>query len=201
MKPLEETRRDANAVPLRVPQRVVVVGTSGSGKTTLAGELARRWGMPHVELDALHWEPNWTEAPLDVFRQRVEAAIEAPRWVVDGNYSKLRNLVWTRAELLVWLDYSLPLVMGRLVQRTVRRCATQELLWNGNRERLRDHLCSRQSLLLWVLQTHRGRRKRFTAQLQLDEYRHLTVVRLPSPQATRDWLATAPPPVVTKEQP
>jgi adenylate kinase family enzyme len=184
----------------RVPQRVVVVGTSGSGKSTLARELARRWGLPHIEMDALNWEPNWVEAPLDVFRQRVEAAIEAPGWVVDGNYSKLRFLVWSRAELLVWLDYSLPLVLWRLLHRTLRRCLTQEELWNGNRERLLEQFCSRQSLLLWVLQTHRGRRKRFAAQLQQPEYRHLTVVRLCSPGAAKDWLATTSAAVGTKEQ-
>jgi adenylate kinase family enzyme len=175
---------------LRIPQRIAVVGTSGSGKTTLARELARQWDLPHIELDALHWGPNWTETPLALFRERVEAAIEAPRWVVDGNYSKLRNLVWRRAELLVWLDYALPVVMGRLVRRTLRRCATQEQLWSGNRERLRDHLLTRESILLWALQTHRSRRRRFAAQLQEPEYGHLEVVRLRSPRATRDWLAT-----------
>jgi adenylate kinase family enzyme len=185
---------------LWTPQRAVVVGTSGSGKTTLARALARRWGLPHIELDALHWGPNWTEAPLDLFRQQVEVAIEAPQWVVDGNYSKLRNLVWRRAELLVWLDYALPVVMWRLIHRTLRRCATQELLWSGNRERLRDHLFTRESLLLWVLQTHRSRRRRFTTQLREPDYHHLTVVRLSSPRATRAWLATALPPIDTEEQ-
>src|SRR5436853_4183216 len=108
---------EAEKEGLRVgpPQRLVVIGTSGSGKTPLAGEIARRLALPHVELDALHWEPNWTEAPLERFRQRVEAAILGDRWVVDGNYnSKVRDLVWSRAEVLVWLDYPLSLIMMRL---------------------------------------------------------------------------------------
>ncbi|WP_423226670.1 AAA family ATPase, partial [Candidatus Amarolinea aalborgensis] len=49
-------------------QRIVVVGTSGSGKTTLARRLALALGIPHIELDALHWEANWQEAPVEVFR-------------------------------------------------------------------------------------------------------------------------------------
>jgi adenylate kinase family enzyme len=183
-----------------LPQRIVVVGTSGSGKTTLARQLAQRCGLTYIELDALHWGPNWTEAPIELFQQHVEMAIEAPEWVVDGNYSKLRNLVWRRAELLVWLDYALPVVMGRLIYRTLRRCATQEVLWSGNRERLREQFFSRDSLLLWALQTHRSRRRRFATQLREPDYRHLTVVRHSSPRATQAWLATALSPIDTEEQ-
>ncbi len=52
-----------NPVPSGTPistlgQRIVVVGTTGSGKTTLAAQLALIAGCPHIELDALHWEPN-----------------------------------------------------------------------------------------------------------------------------------------------
>jgi adenylate kinase family enzyme len=144
------------------PQRVVVVGTSGSGKTTLAREIALRLSLPHVELDAVHWGPNWAEPPVELFRQRTEEALRGGRWVADGNYGKVRDLVWGRAEMLVWLDYALPLVMGRLVLRTLRRGFTQEELWNGNRERLRDML-TRESLLLWALQSHRRHRREYPA--------------------------------------
>lgn len=60
---------------LNCGQRISVVGTSGSGKTTLARQISQRLSIPHVELDALHWEPNWTEAPLDIFRKRVEQSL------------------------------------------------------------------------------------------------------------------------------
>jgi adenylate kinase family enzyme len=174
--------------PLQRPRRIVVVGTTGSGKTTLAGELARRLALPHVELDALHWEPNWTEAPLERFRQRTDEAIRGDGWVVDGNYSKVRDLVWGRAELLVWLDFPLPVIMGRLVRRIVRRVITQEELWNGNRERLRDHLFTRDSLLLWALQSYRRKRRTYPPLFTQPEYRHLAVVRFRSPRAAKEWL-------------
>ena len=48
----------ADSVP-----RIVVLGTTGSGKTTVARALAQGLTIPHVELDALRWDPNWTEAP------------------------------------------------------------------------------------------------------------------------------------------
>jgi len=66
--------------------RVSVVGSTGSGKTTFARELARILGVPHVELDALNWGPNWTMVDEGLFRGRVDAATSADGWVVDGNY-------------------------------------------------------------------------------------------------------------------
>ena len=44
-------------------RRVVVVGCSGAGKSTLATRIADVLGAPHIELDALHWGPDWT--PVD----------------------------------------------------------------------------------------------------------------------------------------
>ena len=64
-------------------------------------------------------------AETDVFRARVAAAIARPTWVADGNYSKVRDLVWARADTVVWLDYPLPVVVARLVRRTLTR------MWRG----------------------------------------------------------------------
>jgi len=169
-------------------QRIAVVGTTGSGKTTLAYRLAKLLGVAHVELDALHWGPNWTPPPIPVFRERIAQALRGDRWVVDGNYSRVRDIVWGRADTVVWLDYALPLIMGRLVWRTIRRIVTQEELWSGNREYLRAQL-SRDSILLWALQTYRRRRREYPALFEMPEYAHLAVVRLRSPRATDDWLS------------
>jgi hypothetical protein len=89
-------------------KRIVVVGTTSSGKSTLAERLANKLEHDFIELDALHWEPGWKDAPLDVFRERVETATRARAWVVAGNYSSARDIVWSRAEAVVWLDYPFP---------------------------------------------------------------------------------------------
>src|SRR5437879_13025455 len=86
----------------RRSDRVSVVGSTGSGKTTFARDLARRLGVPHVELDALNWGPSWTMVPVDVFKERVARAVEGDAWVIDGNYGGrgARDLVWPRADSL-----------------------------------------------------------------------------------------------------
>jgi len=118
-----------------IGKRISVVGTTGSGKTTFARELAQRLGVPHVELDALHWEPNWTEAPLEVFRARVDLALRGEAWVIDGNYSKVRDIIWSRADTVVWLDYALPIILWQLLKRTLKRVFIREELWGKNRRR------------------------------------------------------------------
>src|ERR1019366_5741404 len=79
--------------------RISVIGTSGSGKTTLARAIAEHLNIPHIELDALHWGPNWTSAQRDDFRNRVAAAIAAPAWVSCGNYRAVRDLVMVASRL------------------------------------------------------------------------------------------------------
>ncbi|MBK8988109.1 MAG: adenylate kinase [Chloroflexi bacterium] len=169
-------------------RRIVVVGTSGSGKTTCAQEIARRQGCPHIELDSLHWLPNWTPAPIESFRQQVTEALTAVTWVTDGNYSKVRDIVWGRADTLVWLDYPLPLIMWRLLRRGVRRVGRREPLWNGNQETWRGLFFSRDSLFLWALQTHQRHRREYPLLLTQPAYAHLRVHRLPTPRQTTRWL-------------
>ena len=174
-------------------KRIVVVGTTGAGKTTLARRLAQRLGVPHVELDAIYWGPDWTEATTEDFCARTAQALEGAAWVADGNYHKVRDIVWGRADTVVWLDYNLALIMYRLLRRTVRRVVTQEELWAGNRESLRTALLQRDSILLWALQTYKKRRRNYPELFRRPEYAHLRVVHLRSPRATASWLAGLPP--------
>lgn len=171
-------------------QRISVVGTTGSGKTTLARQISQCRQIPHIELDALHWGPNWTAASDQVFRARVAEALKGDCWVVDGNYSQVRGLVWSQADTVVFLDYSFWLVMSRLLRRTLQRSLKQEELWSGNREDIRQSFFSQNSILLWMLKTYDQNRKKYPILFQQPEYAHLSVVHLQSPQKTDEWLSS-----------
>lgn len=166
-----------------------MVGTSGSGKSTLAAALSARMGVPHVELDAIRHQPGWVELENGVMRERVREAVAAPAWVVDGNYSAVRDVVWPAADTLVWLDLPLGLTMLRLVRRTWRRWRTAEVLWNGNREVVLNHL-KWDGLFLWALRT-RGKLRRAYSQVG-HTHPHLRLVRLRTPAEVEAWLASAP---------
>lgn len=169
-------------------QRFAVIGTTGCGKTTTARQIAARRRIPQVELDALHWGPNWDSAPLRVFRARVREAVSGSAWVVDGNYSKVRDIVWPRAELLVWLDYPLAVVLRQLLLRTLRRTIWRTELWHGNRESALEAFFSPESILLWAVRTHRSHRAEYPRLFCQSQYAHLAVARLRSPGDARAWL-------------
>ena len=171
-------------------KRVAVVGVTSSGKSTLAEELAKRFGSDFIELDALNWEPNWQAAPLEVFRARVEKATEAEKWVVAGNYHVVRDLIWPKAEAVIWLDYPFLTVLWQLTRRNFKRWWTQELLWGTNYEPLWNHfkLWSKDSLYNWLFQTYWRRKHEYPLLFSQPEYRHLKVIRFKRPKETKKWL-------------
>jgi adenylate kinase family enzyme len=136
--------------------RVVVQGSSGSGKTTLAASLARVRGCRHLELDGLYQQANWTPLDLEEFRSRVRTFVEAPRWVVDGNYSHVRDILWPLATTIVIIDLPKRIVMARVIKRTFWRIIKRERLWNNNRESWRNALSTdpTRNIILWAWNSH-----------------------------------------------
>src|SRR5215216_1144560 len=94
--------------------RIVIIGRTGSGKTTLARELAAALGIPHVELDTLYFGQDFSTVPLSVLRERTRSAIAGDLWVTDGNKKAVRDLVWPRADTIIWLDYPFVVSLWRL---------------------------------------------------------------------------------------
>ena len=171
-------------------KRIVVVGTTSAGKSTLACQLAQKIGGDFIELDALHWEPNWVKAPDEVFRMRVETATHSKAWVVAGNYSVVRDVIWPRAEVIIWLDYPFHIVFSRLFTRTIRRSIFQEELWNGNRENFWMHLklWSEESLFHWLFKTYWRRKREYPLLFALPENTHLKIIHFRHPKETNKWL-------------
>jgi adenylate kinase family enzyme len=171
-------------------QRILVVGTSGSGKSTLAKELGARLQITHIELDSVYWQPGWKTLDDTEFLASVQQRIEQAggRWVIDGNYSAIRDHLLAQADTVIWLDYSLALILWRITVRTFRRVFGKQQLWNGNVETFRTQFLSKDSMFLWVLQTYQRRKKQYSELLASDQYPHIAFIRLQSPQQTSAWI-------------
>lgn len=165
-----------------------MVGNSGSGKTTLSLAIATALGTPVLELDSLFHQPGWTELPIEEFRARVSAFVAGDRWVVDGNYTAVQDLVWARADTVVWLDYGRWRVMRQVVGRTLRRLVTRKALWNDNRELLRNlaSLDPERSIIAWAWTRHPIYRQRYAAAAEL--HPELGFVRLSGPGEAQSLL-------------
>lgn len=165
--------------------RIVVIGTSGAGKTTLARKIAGRLGLPHIELDAINWQPGWRDLDRHdrpEFVRRVAQAIQAERWVADGNYASVRDVLWRGATHLVWLDYERPVIMARVIARSVYRATLGGELWfgTGNREHWHDFMRPSHPIR-WAWSTWRQRRRETEDRLRRPEFAHLAVFRLRRP--------------------
>ena len=171
--------------PGRAPRRILVAGTSGSGKTTLARRLSAVLDVPHTELDGLHHGPRWTPRPE--FEDDVRALAAGDAWVTEWQYRRVRPLLLGRAELLVWLDLPVAVVMWQVVRRTVRRRLERTVLWNGNVEPpLTTFLTDPDHIVRWAWRT-RHKLRGLDARLATDAP-HVRVVRLRSRRAVDRWL-------------
>jgi adenylate kinase family enzyme len=172
--------------------RIAIVGATGSGKTTLARKVTQRLGVPHIETDSVYWGPNWTPIPLEAFRHSMDMATQDECWVIDGNYSKVRDLVWGRADTLLWLDYPLPMVFCRLLRRSIPRIFSREELWNGNYETFRGMFLSRDSLFVWLFQSYARQKNAYPRLVTEPMFSHLAFVRLKSQRKADEWLEQLP---------
>jgi adenylate kinase family enzyme len=175
-------------------RRIAVVGVAGSGKSTFAAALAARLGRPRIDMDALHWLPNWVMVDLDLFRARVAEAAAGEAWVTDGNYGKARDCLWPRAEAIVWLDYHWTVIAPRLIGREIGLILSGREIHNGNRVTFRSQFLSRDSVILFALNQYRRHRPQLEPALARPEHAHLKLFRFRSPGEARRWLQSLPAP-------
>ncbi len=141
--------------------KFAVVGSSCAGKTTFSKEIAQKSGLIHIELDTIHWLPNWGERPEDDFRRIVDELTSKDAWVVDGGYTRLHDLTLGRANVIVWLNYSFIRVFYRAFIRTVKRAVTKEEIFSGCRGSFYVSFLTKDSILWWVMTTWKRKRIKY----------------------------------------
>ncbi len=174
-------------------RRVQVMGSSGSGKTTAGLRLAAALDVPHVELDALFFLPNWVERTNDDFRERVAEATSGEGWVVSGNQTRrVLDVVWPRADTVIWLDLPLRVTIPRQLARSWRRSRSRELLWGTNVERFLPQLAiwSPNSLVGYTLRSRGRFRALMTGATSDPRWTHVRFIRLTSQREVDRFLAS-----------
>ena len=179
-----------NLLPPAAPYRIQVVGTSCSGKTTFAKKLAGKLQISHIELDALHWGPGWSEAETGVFQSRIVEAMKLESWIVDGSYGrKVGDTISSRRNCLIWIDIPLTVILYRFFYRSFRRSWDKEILWGGCQETLGNSIFNKNSLLIWILNNHGPSRKKYLSLIRSPPP-GTVVIRLKSTSEIRRFLAS-----------
>lgn len=173
--------------------KILIIGTSGSGKTTLAKFLAQKYHLADIELDALYWEKNWQGTELSKFREKIITAQEEASnlergFVMHGNYNKVRDLTWGKAETIIWLDYSKWITMWRVISRSISRVLKREPLWEGNKESFSKTFLSRESIILWAWNTYSPRKIQYEELIASGEYSMAKIIRFKKPKECRKFL-------------
>jgi adenylate kinase family enzyme len=169
--------------------KIIVIGSSCSGKTTFAKRLAQQKNAKFVELDALFWQPYWVKTGDEEFKAKVVAALQQDSWIADGDYRRnLMDVMWPQADAIVWLNPPFYKILYRFFMRTARRSWKREVLWNGCQETVKNALFQRDSLLFYILRTHRRRMANYTALMKSPPYPHLKFFRLKSARDVENFV-------------
>ena len=102
-------------------ERVMIIGCGGSGKSTLARKLGEKTGLPVVHLDQIWWEPgNWQHLEREEFDRRLQAELEKPRWILDGNFNRTIELRLEKCDTVVYLDMNRFICLKNWIGRVVQ---------------------------------------------------------------------------------
>lgn len=181
-------RKPADEVRLADFDRIGTFGASGAGKSTLAIRIAAQTGRDYVSMDPLNFLPNWIEKPVSDSEVELRELVAGDCWVTDGNFGKLRHVTGPRMQLAIWLDYSFMRVFWQLLRRTISRAWTQEELWPGCRESFRMSFFSKESILLWMIKTHKKKHRQLLKIDNAPDWSHIVVISFRKPNELDCWL-------------
>lgn len=141
-------------------KKIWVIGNSGSGKSYYSEQLSKRLGLKKYCLDDYFWLPGWQIKEITAFRQSVNDLMKEDSWIIEGVYSQISSDLLQKIDSVIWLDPPLYKLIYRVMKRSIINIFLKKEICNGNRETFRN-LCSKQSILLFLLKSYRANRKEY----------------------------------------
>lgn len=86
-------------------KKVLVIGCPGSGKTTLSKSLSGKTGLPLIHLDKIQWTGQWECIRGEDFDRILLEKMQAPCWIIDGNYNRTIPMRLSHCDTVIYLDY------------------------------------------------------------------------------------------------
>ncbi len=170
-------------------KKINVIGTTGSGKSRFSTKLAKALECPYIEMDKVFWKPNWREPSTEEFLNSLECELKNEKWVLDGNYSRTNELKWSKADTVIWLNYSYPRTLYQILKRSISRAIYQQELWpnTGNRETF-GKLFSKESIVLWFFKNYSRNKYRYPKLFKCEQFSHINFIILNSPKEANEFI-------------
>jgi adenylate kinase family enzyme len=173
----------------QIMKKINVIGTSGSGKTTFAKKLSEKLDYPYIEMDAIFWGKDWYWPGDEEFFENLKKHLNVNKWVLDGNYNRTVPIKWKEVDTIIWIDYSFHRTIFQALKRAITRIITKKELWagTGNKETFRK-LFSKESIILWTLQTYHKNKEQYSTFSQNTKFKDIEIVRFTSPAECKNYL-------------
>jgi len=127
--------------------KIHIIGCSGSGKTYLANALAKKYNIPHFDLDDIQWDNNaegyGTKRPLEERNALLQEILNNNEWVIEGVYYAWVQQSFDEADIIYVLDMPRYLYKSRIIVRSIKRKL-------GIQQGKRETLKSVYNLLKWT---------------------------------------------------
>ena len=163
--------------------RLIVIGNAGAGKSTLSLALAEKTGLPLVHLDRLYWCGSWEHRSREEFDILLEAELQKPQWIIDGNFTRTLPRRLERADTVIWLDLPTAICLWGATKRVLQNHGRSRPDMGGD---CPEHF-DKQKLELYkaILRFNRTHRTEYT---ELLKDTHATVYRLRSRRQVKRFL-------------
>ncbi len=127
--------------------KIHIIGCSGSGKTYLANALAKKYNIPHFDLDNIQWNNNvegyGTKRPLEERNAMLKEILHNNEWIIEGVYYAWVQQSFDEADKIYVLDMPRYLYKSRIIIRSIKRKL-------GIQQGKRETLKSVYNLLKWT---------------------------------------------------
>ena len=152
--------------------KIAIIGYSGSGKSTLAKNLGALYHIPVLYLDTVHFISNWQEREKTEALEMVEAFMEKPSWIIDGNYSHLNyNKRLEEADKIIFMNFPRRTCIKQAFKRyRENKGKSRESMADGCNEKL-DY-----AFIKWILLDSRTKKYQQNYARILETYPDKTIV-------------------------
>jgi len=96
---------------------------------------------------------------------------------------------WKDVDIVIWIDFPFYLTFYQAITRTIKRAYDKKELWpnTGNRESLRRSFFSKDSIVLWTINTYKKTKSKYQKYMDNDNFAHIELDRVCSIKVTKKY--------------